>query len=67
MINNQAMNKTVKVWQFYFDFVEMEKKNMDMEKVAQGFELVVANIMLLSEKLDTDFYDAFVEQNAAFF
>ncbi|MDU0399279.1 hypothetical protein LMG8526HA_00114 [Lactococcus lactis] len=40
---------------------------MDMEKVAQGFELVVANIMLLSEKLDTDFYDAFVEQNAAFF
>ena len=39
---------------------------MDMEKVAQGFELVVANIMLLSEKLDTDFYDAFVEQNAAF-
>lgn len=38
---------------------------MDMEKVAQGFELVVANIMLLSEKLDTDFYDAFVEQNAA--
>ncbi|MFK5234567.1 hypothetical protein ACI3SI_05330 [Lactococcus lactis] len=39
---------------------------MDMEKVAQGFELVVANIMLLSEKLGTDFYDAFVEQNAAF-
>ena len=32
---------------------------MDMEKVAQGFELVVANIMLLSEKLGTDFYDAF--------
>jgi hypothetical protein len=21
------MNKTVKVWQFYFDFVEMEKKH----------------------------------------
>lgn len=39
---------------------------MNMEKVAQAFELVVANIMTLSEKLDTDFYDAFVEQNAAF-
>lgn len=39
---------------------------MNMEKVAQGFELVVENITKLSEKLDTDFYDAFVEQNAAF-
>ncbi|KGH33402.1 class I SAM-dependent methyltransferase [Lactococcus cremoris] len=39
---------------------------MNMEKVAQGFELVVENITKLSGKLDTDFYDAFVEQNAAF-
>jgi len=39
---------------------------MDMEKVAQGFEWIVANINTLSEKLDTDFYDAFVEQNGQF-
>ena len=39
---------------------------MDMEKVAQAFELVVANVEALMAQLDTDFYDAFVEQNAAF-
>lgn len=39
---------------------------MNMEKVAQAFELVIANIEKISEELDTDFYDAFVEQNATY-
>ncbi|MCL2114155.1 MAG: class I SAM-dependent methyltransferase [Streptococcaceae bacterium] len=39
---------------------------MNMDKVAQAFELVIANIEKISEELDTDFYDAFVEQNATY-
>lgn len=39
---------------------------VNMEKVEQGFALVVANIERLQKELNTDFYDAFVEQNVAF-
>ncbi len=39
---------------------------MNMEKIEQAFGLVTANIEAIQEKLDTDFYDAFVEQNAQF-
>lgn len=39
---------------------------MDMEKIEQAFMLINENIEHIEKTLDTDFYDAFVEQNAAF-
>ncbi|MFC4651824.1 class I SAM-dependent methyltransferase [Lactococcus nasutitermitis] len=39
---------------------------MNMEKVEQAFGLLTANIEVIQRELNTDFYDAFVEQNANF-
>lgn len=39
---------------------------MNMEKVAQAFELVLENVKAFEQALDTDFYDALIEQNVAF-
>ncbi|MQW22876.1 MULTISPECIES: class I SAM-dependent methyltransferase [unclassified Lactococcus] len=39
---------------------------MNMEKIEKGFTLINSNIELIETSLQTDFYDAFVEQNATF-
>lgn len=39
---------------------------MDIEKIEKAFGLVLENIMAIQAELMTDFYDAFVEQNAAY-
>lgn len=39
---------------------------MDIEKIEKAFGLVLENIMGIQAELMTDFYDAFVEQNAAY-
>lgn len=39
---------------------------MNMEKIEQGFLLMIENIESIAREQNTDFYDAFVEQNAAF-
>ena len=39
---------------------------MDIEKIEKAFGLVLENIMTIQAELMTDFYDAFVEQNAAY-
>ncbi|MFK4959797.1 class I SAM-dependent methyltransferase [Lactococcus garvieae] len=39
---------------------------MDIEKIEKAFGLVLENIMAIQAELLTDFYDAFVEQNAAY-
>lgn len=39
---------------------------MDIEKIEKAFGLVLENIMGIQAELTTDFYDAFVEQNAAY-
>lgn len=39
---------------------------MDIEKIEKAFGLVLDNIMAIQAELMTDFYDAFVEQNAAY-